>query len=171
MISADIHGSINEAMILLPQEMNTHEARLMLLSIGLQESGFENRRQLITEKGQLVPKGPAKSFWQGERTGGMCMGTVRHPASRYWMHKVCEACGVKFNGTAIWNAIEHDDVLAAAAARLLIFTDPRRLPALGDQRGAWNLYIRTWNPGKPRPKEWPGSYQEAYMTVLSRGIA
>lgn len=30
MISADIHGSINEAMSLLPAEMNSHEARVML---------------------------------------------------------------------------------------------------------------------------------------------
>lgn len=171
MISADIHGSINEAMSLLPQEMNSHEARVMLLAIGLQESRFEFRRQMIKRGGQLLPLGPAKSFWQGERTGGMCAGTVRHPASRYWMHKVCVDCGVAFNRTAIWNAIETDDVLAAAAARLLLFTDPKRLPALGDQRGAWNLYIRTWNPGKPRPKEWPGSYQEAYMTVIASGIA
>lgn len=34
MISADIHTAINEAMGLLPQEMNTHEARVMLLAIG-----------------------------------------------------------------------------------------------------------------------------------------
>jgi polar amino acid transport system substrate-binding protein len=40
----------------------------------------------------------------------------------------------------VWRVLQLDDVLAAAAARLLLFTDPRRLPALGALEragGAW----------------------------------
>ncbi|WP_447751835.1 hypothetical protein [Pseudomonas nicosulfuronedens] len=51
----------------------------------------------------------------------------------------------------MWAAIEHDDILAACMARLLLFTDPARLPALGDESGAWDMYLRVWHPGKPRP--------------------
>lgn len=168
MISADIHAAINEAMSLLPQEMNSHEARVMLLSIGLQESRLLHRRQLVGNPPR--PTGPAKGLFQFERLGG-CRGVVDHPASRYWMAQVCRACGVAFNATAIWNALETDDVLAAAAARLLIFTDPRRLPDMNDLRGAWNLYVRTWRPGKPHRATWDAFHQEAFMTVIARGIA
>ena len=38
------------------------------------------------------------------------------------------------------------DVLAAGLARLLLWTDPSRLPRLGDADGAWQLYVRTWRP-------------------------
>lgn len=47
----------------------------------------------------------------------------------------------------VWNAIEHDDVLAAGLARLLLYTDPARLPELGKESAAWDLYLRTWRPG------------------------
>ena len=62
-------------------------------------------------------------------------------------------------------AMETDDILAAAAARLLLFTDPRRLPALGDDREAWNLYLRNWRPGKPHRTTWPSLYAQALAFV------
>lgn len=32
-------------------------------------------------------------------------------------------------------------------ARLLLYTDPARLPELGAEAGVWQLYLRTWRPG------------------------
>ena len=84
------------------------------------------------------------------------------------MHKVCQSRGVAFSATAIWNAIETDDVLAAAAARLLLFTDPKRLPAPDDADGAWNLYIRTWRPGRPHRKTWDALHAQALLTLIER---
>jgi hypothetical protein len=150
--------SIKEAFTLLPAAMNTPAAHVMLHAIGLQESRFQYRRQMVGNPPR--PTGPAKGFWQFERGGG-CTGVVSHPASRYWMAQVCKARGVTFNATAIWNAIEHDDVLAAATARLLLFTDPRRLPDTTDTKGAWNLYIRTWRPGKPHRSTWDAFHAQA----------
>lgn len=160
MVPFHVSRAIDEALALLPARMDSPEARVMLVVIGLQESRFTSRRQLIERGGELVPVGPAKGFWQFERMGG-CHGVVHHAASRYWMHSVCVARGVAFNATALWNAIERDDVLAAAAARLLLFTDPRRLPDLGNAREAWNLYIRTWRPGQPHRQTWDALYEEA----------
>lgn len=160
-------NAINQGLALLPPAMDTDRARVMLLAIGLQESRLEHRRQLVGNPPR--PVGPAKGLWQFERGGG-CKGVVEHPASRYWMSLVCKARGVDFDATAIWNAIEHDDVLAAAAARLLLFTDSRRLPALGDERDAWNLYIRVWRPGKPHRATWPGLYAQA-LTAVTEGAA
>lgn len=158
MTTPSIARTVAEALALLPAAMNSPQAHAMMYAIGLQESRFEHRRQLVGNPPR--PTGPAKGLWQFERLGG-CMGVVTHPASRYWVAQVCKARGVTFTATAIWNAIEHDDVLAAAMARLLLFTDPRRLPEIGDESGAWNLYIRTWRPGKPHRKTWPELYAQA----------
>lgn len=163
-ITAD---AIEPALVLLPVAMDTPEARVQLLAIGLQESRLQHRRQLVGNPPR--PVGPAKGLWQFERRGG-CKGVVEHPASRYWMHRVCAARGVTFTATAIWHAIEHDDVLAAAAARLLLFTDPRRLPDLGDEAGAWNLYMRAWRPGKPHRGTWPDLYAQA-LAAVTGGVA
>jgi hypothetical protein len=154
----DPHPILDAAMALLPSAMDSAEARVELVAIGLQESRLTYRRQLVGNPPK--PVGPAKGLWQFERLGG-CRGVVQHPASRYWMSSVCQARSVQFSATAIWNALERDDVLAAAAARLLLFTDPRKLPELGDERGAWNLYLRTWRPGKPHRSTWGEMYAQA----------
>lgn len=175
-MTADFHDRLDTALrevvvpalTLLPLAMDTDRARVMLLAIGLQESRLQHRRQLVGNPPR--PVGPAKGLWQFERGGG-CKGVVEHPASRYWMSLVCKARGVEFNATAIWNAIEHDDVLAAALARLLLFTDPRPLPHLGEEREAWNLYIRTWRPGKPHRHTWPDLYAQALAAVTEGAAA
>lgn len=163
MIDPKILDAIDQALALLPRAMTTDRARVMLLAIGLQESRFEHRRQIVGGK----PIGPAKGFWQFERGGG-CKGVVEHTASRYWMHQVCQQRGIAFNATAIWNALETDDVLAAAAARLLLFTDPRQLPAVDDPAGGWNLYVRAWRPGKPHRATWDALHQQALLTTITR---
>jgi hypothetical protein len=84
------------------------------------------------------------------------------------MHRVCVLQDVPFNATAIWNAVETNDVLAAVAARLLLFTDPKRLPAVDDAAGAWRLYMRTWRPGKPHRKTWDAFHQQAFLTAIDR---
>lgn len=160
-----VQVAVAAALALLPAALCSPQALVMLYAIGLQESRFVHRRQIVGGK----PVGPAKSFWQFERMGG-CAGVVSHAASRYWMAQVCAARGVPFNATAVWNAMEQDDVLGAAAARLLLFTDPKRLPDLGDSREAWNLYVRTWRPGMPHRQTWDGCYAAA-MALVAPGAA
>jgi hypothetical protein len=72
-----------------------------------------------------------------------------------------ETRGVPWEQRAVWAALERDDVLAAAFARLLLWTDACPLPALGDWAGGWDYYLRTWRPGKPKPDKWPGLYRQA----------
>jgi hypothetical protein len=152
------HAAIDEALALLPAAMDSPQARVMLIAIGLQESRFAHRRQLVGNPPR--PTGPARGYWQFERGGG-CTGVLTHPASRYWMHQVCGQRGCKPTPSALWAAIEQDDVLAAAAARLLLFTDPKRLPSVGDEAGAWALYLRVWRPGKPHRSTWSALYAQA----------
>ena len=85
--------------------------------------------------------------------------------------EICRARGVAVIAGDVHAALEHDDVLAAAFARLLLWTDPKSLPALNDADGAWQLYLRTWRPGAyPRGtaeqkaalrKKWGAYYAQA----------
>lgn len=148
--------AIEPALSLLPARMDSSRARAMLLAIGLQESRFEYRRQMNN--------GPAKGFWQFERGGGV-KGCLNHPASAPHLRTLCDARGVEFSAQAVWDAIEHDDVLAAGLARLLLWTDPRSLPEPDDVDGSWDLYLRTWRPGKPHFRTWAGFYMQAWGAV------
>lgn len=139
--------AIEPALLLLPARMESAEAVVMLLAIGLQESLFKHRRQLVGSPPK--PVGPAKSFWQAEQGGGMVTGLLgfHNQDVQDLARGLCAVRGVPAQPRAVWEAIEHDDVLAAGLARLLLYTDPARLPGLGDEEGAWQLYLRTWRPG------------------------
>ena len=125
------------------------ESAVMLLAIGLQESRFEYRYQVV--QGKPGAKGLARGFWQFElgtvASRGGVWGVFLHLASYTLLTQVASQRGVALSPTNIWKAIEADDVLAAALARLLLWTDPKPLPKLGDADGAWQLYLRTWRPG------------------------
>jgi hypothetical protein len=131
--------------------MDTPLAWVMLLVIGLQESRFEHRRQM---------RGPARGLFQFECGGGV-QGVLRHPASKQHALSVCAVRGVAPTATAVYGQLEHDDLLAVAFARLLLWTDAARLPMIGDVKGAWDLYIRTWRPGKPHRHTWDALYARA----------
>ncbi len=148
--------AIDPALAMLPKHMDSPQARVMLLTIGLQESRFEYRRQM--------GNGPARGFWQFEQNGGV-RGCVNHPASSGLLRQICVAREVAFEPRAIWSALERDDVLAAAVARLLLYTDPRPLPALDDAQGAWDCYYRNWRPGKPHRQTWDDLHARAVEFV------
>jgi hypothetical protein len=150
-----IEAAIKPALAFLPFKMDTPEASVMLLAIGLQESRFVHRRQI---------GGPARGFWQFERGGGV-RGVLTHPASRDHAYRICGSRGVEPVAAAVYPALEQDDVLAAGFARLLLWTDANRLPAIGDVQGGWNLYARTWRPGKPHPQTWPALHAQAVAVV------
>lgn len=165
-LGAIVSTAIDPAMALLARVPDNREVRCLLLAIGLQESRFEFRRQL--------GNGPARGFWQFELgshvSRGGVWGVFLHPASAGLLRQLCAARGVVCEPSAIWRAIEHDDMLAAGLARLLILTDPFKLPALGDVDGAWRLYAqRCWRPGKPHPQTWPGYYAQALAFVEGAG--
>lgn len=144
-----IKTGIAPAMSMLRAGMDGPMARVMLLAIGLQESRFEHRRQMVGSPPR--PVGPAKSFWQFElgtaASRGGVWGVFLHAASNGLLKQIAMQRGVALSPTNIWNAIEHDDVLAAGLARLLLWTDPQPLPGVEDETGAWMLYLRTWRPG------------------------
>lgn len=154
--------AVTPALHLFPAVMDSTAARVMLLAIGLQESGFVTRRQ----RGG----GPARGWWQFEpgsaATRGGVTGVLLHAATSDLAAQLCTLRHCTPRARSVWERLEQDDVLAAGFARLMLFTDRCPLPALTDVRGAWACYAeRTWRPGKPRPDEWPGNYMRALQFV------
>lgn len=144
-LTAILHSAIEPALAMLPSVMDTPSARVLMLTYGLHESQFKHRDQLERD-GRNTVLGPALSFWQFERAGGV-LGVLQHKASRIHAGRICTARGVNADSRAVWERMASDDVLGAAFARLLIWTDPNAMPAPTDTEAAWRLYLRTWRPG------------------------
>lgn len=150
-------AGIEPALAWLPPKMTSPEAKVMLLATGLQESRFIHRWQVLNDPDV---KGPARSFWQMERNGGV-NGVLTHPAVRDLAAAACARQGVPAEKMAVWLAIENDDFLAAVFARLLYWTAPGALPRVTQTDAAWALYLGTWRPGKPKPDTWPVNHKAA----------
>jgi hypothetical protein len=164
LLDAILHNAINPALGLLPAKMDTDTARVMLLAIGLQESRFEYRFQKLA--GKPYQKGPARGFWQFERGG--VHGVMSHAASQDVAERICIERAVPFDSVLIHARLEFDDVLAAAFARLLLFTDPKPLPDVdADHETAWLYYLRNWRPGRPHRETWDEFHKQARAQVLS----
>lgn len=132
-------------MLLAPQ------SRVLCMAIAGQESNWQYRRQI---------GGPARSYFQFEEGGGVA-GVLKHPASASRIRNVCDALDIPCTVPTVYEAMAWNDHLAVAMTRLLLWTDPAALPALGDQVGAWHYYERLWRPGAPRPASWPVNYATA----------
>jgi hypothetical protein len=145
------------ALAILPSRMTNDMARVMLLSIGMQESRLTARRQ--------HGDGPARGLWQFERGGGVA-GVMRHEATSSYAELLCEKRNVNFIRAHAWKALEFDDVLAAGFARLLLWSDPASLAAIKSPEDGWKLYLRTWRPGKPHVATWEAFFNEARKHVF-----
>ncbi len=134
---------------------STVPAARMMLAIALQESGLNHRRQ-VSAGGE--ENGPAASYWQFE-VGGGCRGVLTHPASKAKMLAICDAFNIKAEPQALWEAMRYNDIVAAAAARLFLYTYPKSLPMTADD--GWQQYISIWRPGKPHPETWAKNWSIA----------
>lgn len=138
------------------------EALRFLLAIAGQESECTHRYQILTGGAA----GPARSFWQGEKTGGMVLCVTSRGLDRRITDagkRLCEAASVRPEADAIWRALEGHDGLACGLARLLVLSDPAPLPE--DAGTAWRYYLRTWRPGRPYMEKWSRHWEAAGTAV------
>lgn len=149
--------AIMPALELLPERMNNKKAIVMMIAIGLQESRLIHRKQI---------GGPAKGLYQFERGGGV-RGVLNHPTTKQLAHDLCVGLMGTSDQEAVYDELEFSDVMASIFCRLLLWTDPKSLPAVGDVQGAWDLYIRVWRPGKPHRGTWNALYTKAVDFVES----
>jgi len=116
-------------------------AELLMLVISGTESGW-------TERIQSGPTPAAHSFFQMER-GGMVTGVLSSAKTKELAGEVCRMMFVAPDAPHAWGvmATERGDKLAVAFARLGLWLDPHSLPALADEQGAFDCYVRVWRPG------------------------
>jgi hypothetical protein len=150
---------------LFPAYLHTPEAMAMLLAIGMQESDFIHRQQLIGHHRNWWEsvKGPARSFWQFELIG--IQGVLEHPATRSMAITLCQRFGYPIDAGVLHRAVTHNDLLAAGFARLALYRLPYPLPARDQDENGWNQYIEAWRPGKPKPDRWPERFKRAWEIV------
>ena len=134
---------------------DTRRARRMLVAIALQESRATHRRQILAGG---RPVGPAMGYWQFEKGGG-CVGVLTHRATAERMRIVCEQYDIAPAPEALWEAIRYQDIVAATAARLLLWTLPSALPMDADE--GWRQYLDAWRPGKPHIHTWANYWNTA----------
>lgn len=131
---------------------HTPDAERVLVTICGQETQFQWTRQVLSDGSP----GPATGRWQFEKGGGV-RGVMTHAASKNFAKICVEARGVRWDEAAVWAALENDDYLACAFARLLMWTDPYAVPT--EEQAAWTMYAdRLWRPGKPHPAAWPSNW-------------
>ena len=154
---AFLQNALSPALRLLPASMTSREACAMCIAIALQESRLKHRRQI---------GGPARSYFQFEQGGGV-RGVLTHPASKPRIMEVLMALDYDVNAdaTACYIAIEHNDILAAAFARLLLYTLPDPLPAREQPDIGYSQYLQTWRPGRPHESTWRDCYEQAWEIV------
>lgn len=151
--------ALEPALSLLPAAMDTPPARALVLAICLQESRLLYRRQI---------RGPARGFAQFELGGGVT-GVLTHSATRPLIERVLAELRYVPAASACYDAIEHHDVLACVFARLLLWTDAAPLPARDQADVGWDIYLRTWRPGRPHPDTWSGHFACAWAIVEPAG--
>ena len=155
MIHGHIFEAIDTALAILPPAMSSKPARAMLLAMGLQESRFKHRRQI---------RGPARGYWQFEMGGGV-RGVLNHHATAKHARHLLQSLNYdpdKITLEQVYDTLEHNDVLAAGFARLLLWTLPASLPQAGEHQRSWEQYISAWRPGKPHRQTWDAFYDTAW---------
>lgn len=142
----------------LPPAMASPQATALLLAIGNQESLFLHRHQVA---------GPARSFWMFEAAG--IRGVLTHEASAGPIRNALQRLGYRepYESATLHAAIEHNDVLAAAFARCLLWTLPEPLPDAINADLGWRTYVAAWNPGRPRHATWATNYSSGWDRVLT----
>lgn len=138
---------------------SSKEAERFMLAIALQESRVTYRKQLGQ---QGLPTGPANSYWQFERGGGV-KGVLNHASTKQRIAKILMAYDINRTEQDVWEAMRYHDILAACMARLLIYTLPSSLPTTAQQ--GWDQYISAWRPGRPHRQTWDAFWKQADEAV------
>lgn len=134
-----------------PKPPASPEARLLLLAIAGQESGWQN----IAQSGG----GPGRGPWQFEPE--TCRELMFNPASDFMFDKICMALNVVPSRCYVSLMSQPNFNLAVSLARLDLWCDPHALPPYGDEDAAWTAYLRIWRPGAPSRDRWATVYPEA----------
>lgn len=144
---------------ILPAWMTTLDAHALLLAIGLQESGFQTRRQ--------AGNGPARGFWQFEISAvtDVIAASSTHQAMSDALDSLRYPRQMPLRD--VLAALEHHDVLAACAARCLLARSLLSLPGPEEADQGWAVYQACWRPGQPKPDTWASHFDVAWAKATA----
>jgi hypothetical protein len=131
--------------------LKSPEAMCLLLAIAGQESAWANRLQ--------EPIAYARGFWQCEHNGAV-LSVLTSTDTQATIYEVLDSLCIPKGIDTVFEAIAWNDTLAYCVARLALYQDPAALPAIGDQAGSWEYYLRVWRPGAPAPERWATVYPQ-----------
>lgn len=138
----------------LPDKMNSVEAKAMLLAIGMQESRFKARKQ---------HNGPAMGFWQFESAG--ILGVMHHHATQEYAEALLGLLVIADQDAVVYRAMQYNDFIAAGFARLLLWALPHSLPTRDEPEKGWEQYLQAWRPGRPHKETWEMCWSEAWGAI------
>lgn len=144
------------------------KASVLVMTIAGQESNWQHRRQIGI--GQYHPQTVgARGYWQFESTWGgpVALNDVQQKTPRQ-LAAICGYLEIPADELTLYEAVAWNDTLACALARLLLWSDPRPLPEIGDKVASWDYYVRNWRPGAPHPEAWSALYDKAVAAVTSK---
>lgn len=140
------------ACALLGDQFTSDQAITLLAAIGYQETGFRARAQV---------GGPALGLFSMQENAVADLLAASSTGAH--LAACADACVAPPTAAGIYAALREDDILAAQAARLLLWAEPSPLPDSAD--AGWAYYLRVWRPGKPRPAAWADSWIFANTVV------
>lgn len=130
------------------------DAERMMLAIGIQESGFRHRRQVVS----TYEYGPARGWWQFERPGvAEALSDDRHD--------LVMRLGLPADLRKLHEIIEWSEIGATVCARLLLWGEPEPLPSPEACDEGWRQYINRWKPGKPDAQRWDRAWDQACKII------
>lgn len=149
-----LHEIVRPTLDLMPDKYRGARVDVMLLAIAGQESGLRQRRQLLGK----MALGKGRGLWQMEpRTAGLVYDNWTD------VGLIQKKLGLRYVDWPHW--LESDDRAGCMLARGDLWCNPEPLPNVDDDQAAWDYYIETWRPGKPRPTDWAANYQAALDAI------
>lgn len=160
-----LRAAVVPALSLFPMDMDTANARAMMVAIPLQESSLKFRKQLENGPARGYPQFELGLDGAGRAVGGLSL-LLKHAVAGPLCARVVDALDyADLTPRELHGAMTHNDVLAAAMTRALLLTFPGPLPGPQEPEEGWHQYLSCWRPGKPHPEKWLGCYRLAWDTV------
>ncbi len=139
---------------LLPSEMTSPEARVLLVAIAMQETGLVTRSEV---------GGSAFGFYQFMEIG--VDGVFSHAETGHLAADVAKVLQIPVDEN-FYEAVRWNDHMGTVLARLNLWPDPAPLPAIGQQAEAMDYYGRIWRPKVVAVRRWPAAYNAAIACVM-----
>lgn len=150
------------ALKFLPPQLDSINVRVLLLSIGFQESGFVSRVQVKDDNMQddIVGKG----FYQF--TYIACKDVYEFQTNRFNFLDILNQLRIQNSARAVHTAIQFHDILATITARIFLYQSPLSVPCCDDYKSMWYIYKSRWRPGRPRRENWDTHCKRAKEIVI-----